>query len=402
MRTSYFRHTRFNEEYFRDWRSGPIKKEDRVTSMKAVIIGTRGIPAKYGGFETFAQEVSTRLADKGVDVTVVCPHSDSMPSSYMNVKLLYTESNKDDTPMKYYFDSVSLAVRNCFDIVLTCGQGGYAYIPHLWRRRSKRPVFITNTDGIEHRRTKWNKFVRFGVRVVGEMTSVIASDYLVADSKGIKNYLEKEYKFIPSKRIYTIEYGAQVLDPNDYPESLISEFGLKSGNYHLVVARLEPENNISMIIDGYKLANTDKELIIVGNLKESDFIDSIKEKAKEHNIRFIGGVYEPDKLKALRIHAASYLHGHSVGGTNPSLLEALGAGNIVIGHDNPFNREVTDNEMFYFANPRQCADAIEAVDALSEEERFKYKKIGTDRIKNYYNWNRIADEYLRMLNECKR
>lgn len=369
--------------------------------MKVAIIGTRGIPAKYGGFETFAQEVSIRLADKGVDVTVICPHADSMPTSYKNVKLLYTESNKDDAPMRYYFDSVTLAVKKWFDIVLTCGQGGYAYIPHLWRCKSKRPIFITNTDGIEHRRTKWNKFVRFGVRVVGEMTSVIFSDYLVADSKGIKNYLEKEYKYILSKRIYTIEYGAQVLDPKSYPEDLISSFGLKSGGYHLVVARLEPENNVSMIVDGYKLANTDKEMIIVGNLKDSVFINSLRDNAKGYNIRFIGGVYEPDKLKALRIHAASYLHGHSVGGTNPSLLEALGAGNIVIGHDNPFNREVTDNKMFYFSNPEECAKAIETVDSLSDLQKENYRKIGAERIRQYYNWDRIACEYLKMFNECK-
>lgn len=370
--------------------------------MKVAIIGTRGIPAKYGGFETFAQEASTRLAKKGIDVTVICPPSEDMPSVFEQVNLLYTNSNKDDTPMKYYFESVSLAVKRNFDIVLTCGQGGYAYIPHLWRSKSKRPIFITNTDGIEHRRTKWNKFVRFGVRVVGEMTSVITSDYLVADSKGIRDYLNKEYKLITGKHIYTIEYGAHILNPDDYPESLIVEYGLTHGNYHLVVARLEPENNVAMIVEGYKLAKTDKPLIVVGNLKDTPFIKSLQESAKGHNIRFVGGVYDPDKLKVLRIHAASYLHGHSVGGTNPSLLEALGAGNIVIGHDNPFNREVTNNKMYYFANPQECAQVIEKVDALSEEEREKFRKIGTERIRTYYNWNRIADEYLKMFNECYR
>lgn len=369
--------------------------------MKVAIIGTRGIPAKYGGFETFAQEVSARLIDRNIDVTVICPASKNMPKSYKGIHLLYTKSNKDDNPMKYYVESTSLAIRNKFDIVLMCGQGGYAYTPHLWRLKSHRPIFITNTDGIEHRRTKWNKLVRLGVRIVGELSSVLLSDYLVADSKGIKTYLEDEYRYIPSKKIYTIEYGAEILNKSDYTENLISEFNLTTDGYHLVVARLEPENNVSMIIDGYCLANTKKELIVVGNLKDNDFIKSLLKKAKGKNIRFVGGVYDPIKLKALRIHATSYLHGHSVGGTNPSLLEALGAGNIVIGHDNPFNREVTDNKMFYFSNPRECAKSIEIVDSLSNDERNRIKQVGINRIKNYYNWDRIADEYVKMFNDCK-
>lgn len=369
--------------------------------MKVAIIGTRGIPAKYGGFETFAQEVSVRFVNRGFEVTVICPPSEEILQSYKGVNLLYTKSNKDDSPMKYYFESVSLAIENKFDIVLMCGQGGYAYFPQLWRFKSKRPIFITNTDGIEHRRTKWNKFVRLGVRIVGELSSVLLSDYLVADSKGIKAYLEDEYKYIPSKKIFTIEYGAEVLNQSDYPENLISEYNLKDNNYHLVVARLEPENNVSMIVDGYCMANTDKELIVIGNLKDNDFIKSLLNKAEGKNIRFIGGVYDPIKLKALRIHAASYLHGHSVGGTNPSLLEALGAGNIVIGHDNPFNREVTDNKMFYFTNPEECAKAIEKVDSLSIVDKNRIKEIGINRIQNYYNWDRIANEYVKMFNDCK-
>lgn len=369
--------------------------------MKIAIIGTRGIPAKHGGFETFAQEVSVRFVNRGIDVTVICPSSEEMPRSYERVNLLYTKSNKDDSPMKYYIESVSMAIKHKFDIVLMCGQGGYAYTPHLWRLKSHRPIFITNTDGIEHRRTKWNKFVRLGVRLVGELSSVLLSDYLVADSKGIKTYLENEYRYIPSKKIYTIEYGAEILNKSDYPENLISEFNLSTDSYHLVVARLEPENNVSMIVDGYCMANTKKELIVVGNLKDNDFIKSLLKKANGKNIRFIGGVYDPIKLKALRIHAASYLHGHSVGGTNPSLLEALGAGNIVIGHDNPFNREVTDNKMFYFSNPKECAKAIEKVDSLSLEESDIIKKTGIDRVRNYYNWDRIADEYVKMFKECK-
>lgn len=366
--------------------------------MKIAIIGTRGIPANYGGFETFAQELSTRLIDKE-EIIVYCPSNtkDKQPN-FKGVILKYLPVSKDDNPMKYYLASVSQAIKDKVDIILTCGQGGYAYIPHLWRR--KRPIFITNTDGIEHRRTKWNKFVRFGVRMLGEFTSVLLSDYLVADSKGICSYLKKEYKYLPLEKIYTIEYGAENIYPCSKYEELLQEFNLQPNNYFLVVSRLEPENNVSMIIDGYRKSNTSKPLIVVGNLKDTDFVKNLQKNATGANIRFIGGIYNPDKLKALRLYSSAYLHGHSVGGTNPSLLEALGAGNIVIGHDNPFNREVTDNKMLYFSNPEECASAINSVDNLSIEEQVRLSQISHERIKNYYNWDRIASEYLNMFKEC--
>lgn len=370
--------------------------------MKVAIIGTRGIPAKYGGFETFAQEVSIRLQRMGLDVTVFCPPAEpGAPNSYFGVALKYLNVSKDSAPMKYYFESVREAVKDKFDIVLTCGQGGYAYVPVIGRR--KKPIFITNTDGIEHRRTKWNKIVRLGVRFVGEMTSVILSDYLVADSKGIRDYLNKEYKLIPNKKIYTIEYGADVISNDEYPISLIEEYGVKPNEYFLVVSRIEPENNVAMIIEGYKKSHTEKPLIVVGNLKDNEYTRALVESAKGYNIHFVGGIYDPGKLKAMRLYATAYLHGHSVGGTNPSLLEALGAGNIVIGHDNPFNREVTDNKMLYFANPEQCAAAIDKVDILSDSERVSISEFAQNRIRAYYNWDRIADEYYRMFCDvCKK
>ncbi len=366
--------------------------------MKVAIIGTRGIPAKYGGFETFAQELAPRLVNKGLDVTVFCPNSTNGISIFRGVNLKYLQTSKDKAPMRYYMESVKEAVKDRFDIVLTCGQGGYGYIPYMLKR--KRPVFITNTDGIEHRRTKWNKIVRLGVRVVGEMTSVLLSDYLVADSKGIKDYLNKEYSMIPHKHIYTIEYGADVISPVDYSTDLIGEYGIKPNEYFLVVSRIEPENNVAMIIEGYKKSGSTLPLVVVGNLKDNEYSMKLRNSAAGYDVRFVGGIYDPNKLKAIRLYCKAYLHGHSVGGTNPSLLEALGAGNIVIGHDNPFNREVTDNKMFYFANADECAKAIKNVEALSTENIKQFAQIATERIMNYYNWDRIADEYYNMLNEC--
>lgn len=370
--------------------------------MKVAIIGTRGIPAQYGGFETFAQELGIRLVKMGFDITVFCPSNKDKIQIYQGVKLEYTKTDKDKTPMAYYCESVKKAVKNRFDIILMCGQGGYAYIPYLFNSKKNRPIFITNTDGIEHRRTKWNKIVRFGVRIVGEFTSVLFSDYLIADSKGIKDYLQKEYKIIPKKKISTIEYGAETIDDNYFKSNLLTEYNLNPYQYHLVVSRLEPENNVKMIIEGFTKANSQYPLVVIGNLKDTEYVKSLQSNVENHNIVFLGGIYDSNKLKALRLYSISYLHGHSVGGTNPSLLEALGAGNIVIGHDNTFNREVTDNKMFYFKDSNECAKAITTVENMTSKEKENYKDIAKHRITNYYNWERIANEYANLFNSINK
>lgn len=366
---------------------------------KIAIVGTRGIPAKYGGFETFAQELSVRLAKMNIEVEVYCNCATTPLNNYGNVKLRYASCSKDKQPLKYYKECIDQAVKAGNDVILSCGQGGSIAIL-LQKLKLANAVFITNTDGIEHKRTKWNWFVRMGVRLVGELLSVIVSDYLVADSVGIRKYLKRSYPFISQSKLFMIEYGAYI-SPK-LAQADLDKYELRQGEYFLLVSRLEPENNISMILDGYLMSHTShtsQPLIVVGNLRETDYVKQLLSKSND-KIRFVGGIYDQLVLNSLRCGCTAYLHGHSVGGTNPSLLEALGCGNIVIGHDNVFNREVTNNEMFYFKTATECAKQIDTVASMTAKTRDKYKAMAIKRITDYYNWERIAGEYMKMFEIC--
>jgi glycosyltransferase involved in cell wall biosynthesis len=357
--------------------------------MRVAIIGTRGIPAKYGGYETFAQELSVRLVKMGMQVEVYCDKIENGSDTYNGVNLKYLACTKTSNPLKYYRDSVRKAEKSN-DVVLICGAAGALFI--YSKVFHQKVAYLTNMDGIEYLRTKWTLpkrlFVRFCI-----WTSVYLSDHVIADSKSIKEFLLKNY-IIKDKRIIQIEYGADI---NDKPDlSLLDEYSLKPDGYYLVVSRLEPENNVESIIRGYIKSNIQQPLIVVGNLLETKYVNGLLQ-YKSDKVRFLGGVYNKSKLEALRFGCKAYLHGHSVGGTNPSLLEALGSGNIIIAHDNVFNREVTNNKMKYFSTPEECSDAIIEVENLSDNDISGYKKLAIKRIKDFYNWERIAQDYYNAL-----
>jgi glycosyltransferase involved in cell wall biosynthesis len=360
--------------------------------LKLAIVGSRGIPAKYGGFETFAQELSLRLAESGVDVTVYCDKREIQEEFYNKVRLKYISCTKDRRPLRYYKESIDDAVQEKNDIIISCGQGGSLTI-FKHRLCHSKSIFITNTDGIEHRRTKWNFVIRTGIRFVLEFISVLCSNYLIADSVGIKTYLLKNYRFLQSSKIFTIEYGAYPI--KSFDSNHISRLGLAKNKYYLVISRLEPENNILMIVNGFLKSSTEKVLVIVGNLKNTVYVNMLL-KRKSSKIIFLDGIYDGNILTNLRGYCYAYCHGHSVGGTNPSLLEALGCGNIVLVHDNIFNREVTNNEMYYFSTEDVFAEQINIIDSLCESEIAIKKDFAVQRVRKYYNWERIAHEYVRM------
>lgn len=369
--------------------------------MKIAIVGTHGIPAKYGGFETFAQEVSQRLIKMGIEVEVYCnkDYEKNGLTELNGVNLRFSKYNKGASSIesvKYYNDSIKMSIKDNCDIVLSCGCGGALEImcQHFKKRHS---IIITNTDGIEHRRTKKNWLVRNFISKPIEFFAVHFSDHLIADSEGIESYLYQTYPCSKNKTSM-IEYGAYIKTIADNHVGIEKEYGLKPHMYYLVVARLEKENNVSMIVDGYLKSHTDKKLVIVGNLDSRSYVEELL-KRKSGSVIFTDGIYDQNKLEALRLNCYAYLHGHSVGGTNPSLLEALGCGNIVIGHDNKFVREVTDNHMFYFANEIECAERIDEVDNISIEKYNELQESARRRIQNYYNWQRITEEYLKLFQD---
>jgi glycosyltransferase involved in cell wall biosynthesis len=361
--------------------------------MRVAIVGSRGIPANYGGFETFAQELSVRLVSMGLEVEVYCDSTENGSAQYKGVKLVYLKCTKTSNPLLYYYTSVRKAERNN-DIVLICGAAGALFIySKLFRRKVS---YLTNMDGVEYLRDKWSLpkrlFVRFCIWV-----SVYLSDFVIADSKSIKEFLKKNYK-ISDSRIIQIEYGAYINDSLNVGH--ISNLNLINKDYYLVVSRLEPENNVELIIKGYLISGSSIPLIIVGNLIDTSYVKNLRLYENE-KVRFLGGIYNRDKLNSLRFGCKAYLHGHSVGGTNPSLLESLGSGNIIIAHDNVFNREVTNNKMFYFKDSEECAKAINVVEKLNSEQTLIYRNLALDRITRYYNWERIAEEYFNKILQIK-
>ena len=361
-----------------------------MEKLKIGIVGTRGIPAKYGGFETFVQEISPLLVKNGFNITVYCDKSvkNKPVEEFKGVKLRYQHTTKTTHSLLFYLDGIWMALKEN-DIILVTGTGGsFFYFLNLFFRKK----IITNTDGVESRRAKWSKLKKILIKL-SETLAIKYSDYLIADSKGIEKYIIEHYPRLNRNKLAVIEYGAYI--ETKINQDYIDKLGLINNEYYLVVSRLEPENNVHIILEGYFQSNTKKPLLIVGNVIENTYVKNLLE-FKSSKIRFIGGVYNQEELTSLRNASFAYIHGHSVGGTNPSLLEALGCSNVCLCHDNIFNREVTDNKQLYFKNAIELKNRIEELDALSEESLLKLKKDAKLRIENYYTWHNIADKYSKL------
>ncbi|PLX75198.1 MAG: glycosyltransferase family 1 protein [Desulfuromonas sp.] len=357
------------------------------------ILGTRGIPARYGGFETFADELSRRLVKKGKEVSVYCEKcgSESGVFEYEGVKLEYIRTFPLGPFRTILFDLICLwHARNRFDVIYLLGYGAalFAFIPRLWGKQ----VWI-NVDGIEWRRTKWNDLAKVYFKIM-EFFSTITPDRIIADAEGIKNYFVGKYKRLPPCTF--IPYGAPLItesQSNDYLKSL----GLCRGGYYLVVARLEPENHVREIIEGYSRYHSKRPLLIVGGLTpNNDYVAELKELESER-VRFLGGIYNVEKLQSLRINSFAYFHGHSVGGTNPSLLEALGCGNLIVAHDNVFNREVAGDVGYYFETTEDIRRILEELEETSADNISALSKQALLRIVDKYNWDLVVKSYLDLL-----
>jgi glycosyltransferase involved in cell wall biosynthesis len=362
---------------------------------KLAILGTRGIPARYGGFETFAEQVATRLAARGVDVTVFCPSTfPRSDETYRGVTLRFILFPDLGKYSEMVWDGRCFcAARRGYDIVYMLGLGGAyaAWIPRLFG-----PEVWVNTDGVEWKRTKFNWPQRTYL-ALAEALSVLFATRVVADSGAIAAYLRRRYAGL--RRISTIAYGADIptKEPN---ESLIQEWGLESNGYYIVVCRLEPENHLLEIVEGFEQSNSSLPLVILGNINEPNAYVQTLLTHKSERVRFLGTIYDKEKLAALRFYARAYMHGHSVGGTNPSLLEAMACSNLVIAHDNPFNREVVENSGLFFATRAELAAAVNAIDN-AQVDSHELGRQARERILARYTWDQIADSYSELLDGAR-
>lgn len=372
---------------------------------KIAIIGSRGMPAKYGGFETFTEEISTRLVSKGYDVYVSCEGgvTPQIPE-YKGVKLFYF-------PLKPFFRIIYETIYDIYSMikaskpcdciyVLGYGAGFFFFIPKMFGKK-----LIVNVDGREWKRDKYNKLEKL-ILYLSEKSAVWYSNIVVADAYAIQNLMTEKNT---NKRIVFIPYGVEAPPIEDWNSKKLNDitvdndefYKLKANEYDLVVARLEPENNIYSIIEGFIKSNTNKKLVIIGNYNSNSYkarIDSIIKKYNAYDrIIFTGSIYRKDVLNMLRQNCHIYIHGHSAGGTNPSLLEAMISRAIIFAHDNEFNREVGGKCILYFKNVDDLSNKLTLVDN-NVGQYLKLKYTAYIRVKNNYSWNDIANKYDKLFN----
>jgi glycosyltransferase involved in cell wall biosynthesis len=362
--------------------------------MKIGIIGTRGIPNNYGGLEQFAERVSVLLVKRGYEVLVYNP--DFHPykqNSYQGVTVIHKWSpeQKIGTAGNFIYDYLCLkdAIDRKCDIVLACGyttQSITYFIAPIHKTK-----LITNIDGMEWWRSKYSATIRKLAKWF-EKVAIEKSLALVSDNRGIEDYVQETFGL----KSYFIPYGADKNDKID--ESVLQKFDLQKYKYNIMICRLEPENNIEVILDGVALSKSETKMYVAAgtNHKYAQYlIDKYKSVSK---IVFLGWVSGQELLNNLRNFSALYFHGHSVGGTNPSLLEAMAGGAFIAAHGNKFNKHVLGDDALYFMNAQEVADNIDNFDTLNNK-RTTFVANNISKIDTFYNWENIADMYARMFEE---
>lgn len=367
--------------------------------LRIAILGARGIPASYGGFETFAEQLAVRLVARGHEVTVYAETSESSADDtfYKGVRVRHKHRPQWGAASVLAYDCACLwDARRGYDLVYMLGYG--AAWACWWPRIFGVPVWI-NVDGLEWARSKWGRGARAYLRCM-EWVTTRAATRLIADAEAIAQRFRETYpRGAPSS---FIAYGAELVQAQDVDPSVLAVWGLEAYRYMLVVARPEPENHILEIIQGYVMHGGEWPLVIVGDVSGATaYQQQLKQHASDR-VRFVGGIYDAGQLASLRVHAACYLHGHSVGGTNPSLLEALACGNWVLAHDNPFNREVARDAAEYFHTPEELARSLDQVVAQADALQAGRSQRARDIVAEHYTWDGIADAYEALMrSECK-
>ncbi|WDF34266.1 DUF1972 domain-containing protein [Arthrobacter agilis] len=360
--------------------------EEQGTSLSIALIGTRGVPAKYGGFETCIEEVGKRLAALGHDVTVYCRSSaasDDKPEHYLGMRLVHLPAvrRRSLETLSHTGLSVNHLLWHRTDVAIVFNAANAPWLPLI--RAAGIPV-ATHVDGLEWKRAKWGKTGKRYYRAV-EALSVKWSDALIADARGIQDYYRERFG-APTEYL---AYGAPLLQSPGHDR--IRELGLEPGGYHLVVARFEPENHVHVIVDGYRRSDAHLPLVVVGTAPYADaYIEKVHALADDR-VRFLGGVWDQDTLDQLYANARVYWHGHSVGGTNPSLLRAIGAGAATNAFDVPFNSEVLGDAGRYFADSDDVVDLVHVAEAdpTDCQQRGRLARSAAER----YDWDAVAEGY---------
>lgn len=353
--------------------------------MKRIaIVGTMGVPAKYGGFETLVENIIGDNMSSGIEYTIFCSSKSysNRLDNYKGAKLKYINwkaNGAQSTP----YDIISL-IKCCFgkfDTVVVLGVSGCIFLP-IFRLLYHKNLVI-NIDGLEHRRDKWGKFARKFL-LFSEKMAVKYADYVVSDNKGIQDYVTETYH-VPS---VLIAYGGDHVKRDVSRQKqfeILQTYHLKANEYAFTVCRIEPENNCHHTLEAF--AQSGKKLMFVGNFEHSDYGKALRAKYEKYpNIFIHNAIYDLDILYALRNNCKWYVHGHSAGGTNPSLVEAMHFGRSILAFDVVYNRETTEGKAFYWKNVAELKSLLqdESLDCGSEMENIAKKE---------YIWKHIAEQY---------
>jgi glycosyltransferase involved in cell wall biosynthesis len=351
------------------------------------ILGIRGVPAAHGGFETFAEHFALFLVDRGWRVIVYCQEPGTGPvveDTWRGIERVRIPVDLEGVGASVLFDwhAIRHAAKHK-DLCLTLGYNTAMFCAIL---RLKNIPNIINMDGIEWSRAKWGKVAKLWFWM-NDWAGCWLGNHLVADHPEIKRHLCTRAR---ADKIETIAYGADpVLDAPDYH---VTKMGLQPGRYLTLIARPEPENSILEVVKGFSARPRGISLVILGHYEEGNPFHQAVRRAASDEVKFVGAIYDKQIVQALRFHCLAYVHGHQVGGTNPSLVEALGAGNAVIAHENQFNRWVADKGAIFFDGHVQFDERLTEL-LRQPAQLLTLRQHSRARFKQEFTWDRILTQY---------
>lgn len=360
--------------------------------MKLSILGTRGIPAKHGGFETFAERLALYLVSRGWEVTVYCQGTGKgivRVSTWEGIRLVNIPVAASGAKGTIIFDfKAAVHAMKEKRPVLTLGYNTALFC--ILYRLARIPNLI-NMDGIEWRRQKWNHIERAWL-YLNERLGCLIGNHLIADHPEIEKHLRSR---VSARKITMISYGSDELVSPDVAS--VQRYELLQNKYCIVVARLEPENSIQEIVDAFSRKKRGVKLVLLGHFDpEANSYHRMVSQLASEEVVFLGALYERPIVNALRYNARLYIHGHTVGGSNPSLIEALGAGSAVLAHDNEFNRWVAGPGACYFKDSDDCARQFDVIlEDGHKLEQMKHASI--QRHRQDFSWANILGKYERLL-----
>ena len=383
--------------------------------MKNVfIIGSKGIPANYGGFETFVDELVSRQQNKNIKYHVACLSDNDNETEYHGAHCFNVKVPNIGPAKAVYYDLAALKycvkyikdnnINDTIVYILACRIGPFVskYVKQLHKLNCK--VYV-NPDGHEWKRAKWNYFIRKYWKL-SEKLMVKHADLLICDSKNIEKYIQEDYKQYSPKTTF-IAYGADTSKSTlrDDDEKLLNwykEKGVQAKEYYLVVGRFVPENNYETMIKEFMKSNTKKDFVLITNVEQNKFYETLKNEThfdQDKRIKFVGTVYDQQLLKKIRENAYGYLHGHEVGGTNPSLLEALATTDLNLLLDVGFNKEVgEDGSVYWNKEEGNLANLINRLENINNDQLKELSTKAKQRIDSEYSWDYIVRKYEDLLN----